>query len=128
MSAKGMHKKVQFGPGRKKDVLLFLDCFQGTTKHREYWNKWIVVKCWISVLKMPESIQFTAVELNRAISRNAGLLGVYKSSFKPTGKNRRRVTGYYITTPGNKPSEMPGGNSKWFPILVKEMHSTHLQA
>jgi hypothetical protein len=35
----------------------------------------------------------------------------------------RRVTGYYITTPGKKPSEMPGGNSKWYTILVKEMPS-----
>jgi hypothetical protein len=42
MSATGMPKKIQFGPGREKDASLFLDCFQGATKHREYWNKWIV--------------------------------------------------------------------------------------
>jgi hypothetical protein len=69
---------------------------------------------------MPESIHFTTVELQQAISRNAGfqaagtdaetlanLLGIYKSSYKPSRKNRRRVTVYCITTPGNKPSEMP---------------------
>jgi hypothetical protein len=85
---------------------------------------------------MPESIQFTAVvELNQAISRNAGINAVtlaysfciYKSSYRLTrkyGKTPRRVTGYYITTPGIKPSEMPGGNSKWYTILVKDMPST----
>jgi hypothetical protein len=143
MSATGMHEKVQFGPSRKKDASLFLDCFRGVTKHREYWNKWVVDECWIDVINerydMPESIRFTAVELNRAISRNAGFqaagidsltlansLGVYKSSYRPPkkpGTSRRRVTGYYITTPGNKPSEMPGGNSKWYTTLVNEMPS-----
>jgi hypothetical protein len=54
----------------------------------------------------------------------ANLLGIYKSSYRPTRKNRRRVTGYYITTPGNKASEMPGGNSKWYTLLLKEMPST----
>jgi hypothetical protein len=52
---------------------------------------------------MSESIRFTAVELNPAISRNAGLqtagidaitlansLGIYKSSYRPTGKKRRK--------------------------------------
>ena len=98
MSATGMHERVQFGPSRKKDASLFLDCFRGVTKHREYWNKWVVDECWIDVINerydMPESIRFTAVELNRAISRNAGFqaagidsltlansLGVYKSSY-----------------------------------------------
>ena len=138
-----MHEKVQFGPSRKKDASLFLDCFRGVTKHREYWNKWVVDECWIDVINkrydMPESIRFTAVELNRAISRNAGFqaagidsltlansLGVYKSSYQPPqkpGTSHRRVTGYYITTPGNKPSEMPGGNSKWYTTLVNEMPS-----
>jgi hypothetical protein len=82
---------------------------------------------------MPDSIQFTDVELNRAISRNAGFqaaginavtlansLGIYKLSYRATRKNRRRVSGYYITSPGNKPSEMPGGR---YTILVKEMPS-----
>jgi hypothetical protein len=76
---------------------------------------------------MPESIQVTAVELNQAISRHevfklipvtiANLLGICKSSYRPTQKSRksaRRVTRYCITTPGIKPSEMPGGNSKWY--------------
>jgi hypothetical protein len=87
---------------------------------------------------MPESIQFTAVELNRAISRNAvfkaagidaitlaNSSGVYKSSYRPnTGDStRKRVTGYYTTTPGLKPIEMPGGNSKWYTIIVNEMPS-----
>jgi hypothetical protein len=76
MSAAGMPKKLQSGPGRKKDASLFLDCFRCVTKHREYWNKWKVDKCWIDVINerydIPESIQFTAVELNGAISRNAG--------------------------------------------------------
>jgi hypothetical protein len=75
MSATGMHKNVQFGSVRKKDASLFLDCFRGVTTHREYWNKWIVDECWIDIINkrydMPESIRFTAVELNRAISRNA---------------------------------------------------------
>jgi hypothetical protein len=50
MSATGLHKKVQFGPVRKKDASLFLDCFPCRTKHREYWNKWIIGKCWIDVI------------------------------------------------------------------------------
>ena len=69
---------MPFGTGRKKNASLFLDCFRGVTKHREYWNKWIVDKCWIDVIieryDMPESIRFTAVELNRAIARNAGFI------------------------------------------------------
>jgi hypothetical protein len=85
---------------------------------------------------MPETKQFRAVELNRAISRNhifqaaainalrlANSLGIYKSSYIPPkkpGKSKRRVTGYYVTTPGNKPSEIPGGNSKWYTILVNK--------
>jgi hypothetical protein len=39
-----------------------------TKKHREYWNKWIADDYWIDVINeqydMPESILFTAVELN----------------------------------------------------------------
>jgi hypothetical protein len=51
MSATGMPKKLQFRPDRKKDVSLFLDCFRcRTKKHREYYNKWIVDKCWIDVI------------------------------------------------------------------------------
>ena len=139
MSATGMHKKIQFGSGQKKDASLCLDCFRGTVKHREYWNKWIVDESWIDVINerydIPEALVFTAVELNRAIARNAvfkaagidGLtlangLGIYKSSYRPKG-NGKRVTGYYITTPGTKPSEMPGGNSKWYRTLVKELPS-----
>jgi hypothetical protein len=72
MSATGMPKKLQFGQSRKKGASLFLDCFRGATKHLDYWNKWVVDECWIGVINerydMPESIQFTAVELNRAIS------------------------------------------------------------
>jgi hypothetical protein len=33
------------------------------------------------------------------------------------------VTGYYISTPGNKPSQITGGTSKWYTILVKKMQS-----
>jgi hypothetical protein len=137
MSATGIPEKFQFGSGRKKDASLFLDCFRGATKHREYWNKWIVDECWIDIINkrynMPESIQFTAVELNRAISRNAvfkaagidavtlaNALGIYKSSYRPNGY-AKRVTGYYVTTPGMKPSEMPGGNTKWYTLIVNEI-------
>jgi hypothetical protein len=147
MSATGMPKKLRFGRGRKKYASLFLDCFQGATKHREYWNKWIVDKCWIDVINerydMPESIQFTAVDLSRAISRShvfqaaginaltlANLLGIYKSSYRPPkkpGKSQRRVTGYYAIAPGTKTFEIPGGNSKWYTILVNEIPSTELQ-
>ncbi len=139
MSATGVHKKIQFGSGQKKDASLCLDCFRGTVKHREYWNKWIVDECWIDVINeqydIPEALVFTAVQLNRAIARNAvfkaagidGLtlangLGIYKSSYRPKG-NGKRITGYYITTPGTKPSEKPGGNSKWYRTLVKELPS-----
>jgi hypothetical protein len=48
MSAPGMPQKFQFEPG--KIASLFLDCFRGATKHREYWNKWIVDECWIDVI------------------------------------------------------------------------------
>jgi hypothetical protein len=67
-------------------------------------NGWIVHKCWIiDVINkryddMPESIRFTVVELNQAISRNAGFkaagidtitplansLGIYRSSYRST--------------------------------------------
>jgi hypothetical protein len=50
MSATGMPKKLQFGPSQKKDASLFLDCFRGATKHKEYWNKWAVDECWIDVI------------------------------------------------------------------------------
>jgi hypothetical protein len=53
----------------------------------------------------------------------ANLFGICKSSYSPTGKSPR-VTAYYITTPGIKPSKMPGGNSKWYTTLVKEMSHT----
>jgi hypothetical protein len=82
---------------------------------------------------MPESMQFTAAELNRAMSRNAmfkaagvaavtlaNALGIYKSSCRPNGC-AKRVTGCCVTTPGMKPSEMPGGNSKWHALIVNEL-------
>jgi hypothetical protein len=111
------------------------------TKHKEYWNKWIVDQCWIDVIKerhgLNESMHFAAKELNGATARNAGHMsagvdnvslansfGIYKSSYRPSkvqSKARIRVTACYITTPGAKPSEMPGGNSKWHTSLVSDM-------
>jgi hypothetical protein len=138
MSATGMPEKFQFGSGRKKDASLFLDCFRGATKYREHWNKWIVDECWIVIINkrrcdMPESVQFTAAELNRAMSGNAmfkaagvdavtlaNALGICKSSCRPNG-HAKRVTGCCVTTPGMKPSEMPGGNSKWHAPIVNEI-------
>jgi hypothetical protein len=137
MSAAGMPEKFQFGSGRNKDASLFLDCFRGATKHREHWNKWTVDECWIDIINkrhdMPESTQFAASELNRAMSRNAmfkaagvdavtlaNALGICKSSCRPNGCDKR-VTGCYVTTPGMKPSEMPGGNSKWHALIVNEI-------
>jgi hypothetical protein len=142
MSATGMHKKIQLGSSRKKNASLFLDCFRGVIKHKEYWNKWIVDQCWIDVINerygMSESMQFTTKELNNAIARNAGYkaagidtvtvansFGIHKSSYRPREKKSQgqRVTAYYVTTPGVKPAEMPGGNSKWHTSLVSVVPS-----
>ena len=74
MSAIGVPKKCQLGSGKKEDGSLFLDCFRGVIKHTEYWNKWIVNKCWIRVINerydMSEPLRFTVVQLNNVISRN----------------------------------------------------------
>jgi hypothetical protein len=142
MSATGMPKKVQLGSSRKKDASLLLDCFRGVTKHKEHWNKWMVDQCWIDVMKercgLNESMHITAKELNGATGRNAGScrsagidkvtsassFGIYKSSCRPSevqSKARIRVTAHCIATPGTKPSEMPGGNSKWCTSLVSHM-------
>ena len=135
MSATGIPKKLQLGSSRKKGASLFLDCFRGVIKHKEYWNKWIVAQCWIDVIneryEMQESIRFTADELNRAIARNAGYksasidtvtaansFGIYKSTYRPSGQ---RVAAHCITTPGIKPSEMPGGNSKWYTSHISDI-------
>jgi hypothetical protein len=137
MYAAGMPEKFQFGCGRKKDASLFLDCFRGATKHRECWNKWTVDECWIDTMNkrcdVPESVQFTAAELNRATSGNAmfkaagidavtlaNALGICKSSHRPNG-HAKRVAGHCVTTPGVKPSEMPGGNSTWCALIVNEI-------
>ena len=101
MSATGIPKKVLHKSSRKKDTALYLDCFQAVTKHTEYWNKWIVDKCWISIINerfdIPSSLQFDERALNAAIGRNpvfktvgiatvsvSNSLGIYKSSFRPT--------------------------------------------
>jgi hypothetical protein len=72
MSAADMPEKVQLGSGRKKDTSLMLECFRGVTKHKEYWNKWIVDQCWIDAMmercKLNESMQFAAKELNGAMA------------------------------------------------------------
>jgi hypothetical protein len=78
---------------------------------------------------MPESIQFTVVELNQVMSRNvvfkaagidtvtlANSLGIYKSIYRPAAKSPR-ATAHYITTHGIKPSKMGGGKSKWYTTL-----------
>jgi hypothetical protein len=46
---------------------------------------------------------------------------VYKSSYRP---GKIRITGHYITTPNVRPSEMPGGNSKWYEKLESEQPHT----
>ena len=139
MSATGIPKVIQLVSGRKKNAALFLDCFRGVIKHAEYWNKWIVDECWIDLIneryEVPEALNFTATQLNGAVARDATLsatgidkvtssnsLGVYKSCYRPRGA--KRITAYYITAPGKKPSEMPGGNSKWYTTLVSEAPKT----
>ncbi len=132
MSATGASKNLRFATGRKKDTSLFLDCFRDVTVHKQYWNKWISDQCWIDIINerfdIPQSLQFTTRNLNTALSRSkiydgidilttANGLGIYKSSYK---KLNTQVTGYYITTPGVRPSEMLGGNSKWYEKLEGE--------
>jgi hypothetical protein len=72
--------------------------------------------------------------VNRAISRNpvfqaagidalalANSIGIYKSSYRPPqkpGKSQRRVTGYYVTTPGNKPFGRPISYCSCWPMLT----------
>ena len=122
MSAIGISKNLRFATGRKKDYSLFLDCFRHVIIHKQYWNKWISDQCWINLInerfEIPESLQFTKTNLNTALSRNkmydgidilttANALGIYKSSYRP---GKIRSTGYYVTTPNVRPSEMPGGN------------------
>jgi hypothetical protein len=136
-----MLKKVQLGSSQKKDASVLLDCFGGATKHKEHWNKWTVDQCWIDVTKerhgSNESINFAAKERNGATARNAGCMsagidnasfansfGICKSSCRPSklqSKARIRVTACCIATQGTKPSEMPGGNSKWCTSLVSDM-------
>jgi hypothetical protein len=141
MSAAGKPKTFQLGSSRKKDASQFLDCFRRMTKHKEHWNKWTVDQRWIDVTKegrgLNESMQFAAEELNGAAARNAGhksagvdtatstsLFGIHKSSCRPSGDQSQacqRVAACCIATPGAKPSEMPGGNSKWRTSLVSHM-------
>ena len=47
------------------------------------------------------------------------LLGIYRSCYRPKGA--KGITAYYIMTPGKRPSELPGGNSKWYTTLVSEV-------
>jgi hypothetical protein len=139
MSATGIPKGIQLVSGRKKNASLFLACFRGVIKHAQYWNKWIVVECWIDLIneryEVPEALKFTAGQLSGAVARDAAFkaagvdivtsansLGVYRSSYKPKGA--KKITAYFITTPGTKPSKMPGGNSKWYSTLVSETPST----
>jgi hypothetical protein len=69
-----IHKNVSYRNAQKSPVGPHQKKWRVTciTKHREYWNKWIVDKCWIYVINkwydMPESMQFTVVELHWAIS------------------------------------------------------------
>jgi hypothetical protein len=136
MSAIRTSKNLRFATGRKKDSSLFLDCFRHVIIHKQYWNKWISDQCWINLIndrfEIPESLQFTKTNLNTALSRNkmydgidiltaANALGLYKSSYRP---GKIRITGYYLTTPNVRPSEMPGGNSKWYEKLESEQPHT----
>jgi hypothetical protein len=84
-----------------------------------------------------ESMHLTAEELNGAMAGNAGCMsagidkvtsansfGICKSSHRPSkvqSEARIRVAACCIATPGAKPSEMPGGNSKWHASLVSDM-------
>ena len=85
--------------------------------------------------ELPDSLRFTAAQLNVAITRNAAFrtagiesvmqsncLGIYRSSYRPE-RLSARIYGYYITTPGKRPSEMPGGNVRWYTLLVSEKPS-----
>ncbi len=55
------------------------------------------------------------------ILTTANALSLYKSSYRP---GKIRITGYYVTTPNVRPSEMPGGNSKWYEKLESEQPHT----
>jgi hypothetical protein len=56
------------------------------------------------------------------ILTTANALGIYKkSSYRP---GKIRITGYYVITPNLCPSEMPGGNSKWYEMVESEQPRT----
>jgi hypothetical protein len=61
---------------------------------------------------------FKAAGVDAVTLANAS--GICKSSCRPNG-HAKRVTGCCATTPGMKPSEMPGGNSKWHALIVNEI-------
>ena len=74
MSSSVLSKKLQIAPGRKRDSKLILECFQGVTILRPYWNKWIVASLWLDIIysryELVEDLQFSSKELQTAISRN----------------------------------------------------------
>jgi hypothetical protein len=133
MSDTARSKRLLEGAGEKKCAALFLRYFEAVAKRNEYWNKWITSECWISIIldcyNVPESLQFTAGDLNNAIGRNvvykannlavtsmSNDKGIYMSRRKP--KNCKPITAYYVTKPKTKPQKA-GGNTEWFDVLVE---------
>jgi hypothetical protein len=133
MSTTPHQEKELICSGVKKDRKHFLRCFDGVSKLRQYWNKWITDDCWMDIIneryEMPSELKFTAVELNAAIARHPkfqgidtikdiNIHGVYRAVTKMECENtRKRVTAYYVTNPAKLP-KTPGGNAKWYNKLV----------
>jgi hypothetical protein len=136
MASSVLAKKIQLGPGRKKNAALILDCFRDVTKLKQYWNKWIVADVWIDIInerfKICDSLKFKSKELNAAIGRNGAYrsnqidattlpngMGVYKAWNKSRDENKKLTStvAYFITTPNVLPTP-PGGNSTWYKSII----------
>jgi hypothetical protein len=107
------------------------------TKQERYHHKWLTDETYFRAIKAQfptvESLGFDRGKLNRAISthggttlddftqsNNSGRFRRETSGYDPFGNPRRRIWGYFVTTPGGLVARPPDGKRSFLSLLQDE--------
>ena len=125
-----------------KTLELLYECWLEVTKHQRYHHKWLTDETYFRAIKAQfptvESLGFDRGKLNRAISTHGGATlddftesncsGRFRrqaSGYDPFGNPRRRIWGYYVTTPGGQVARPPNGAKSFVSLVQDDMVGDH---